>query len=629
MSSAPPSGFAPGVALAIGTAVLVTASAASAASPSSAMGWHWVVLLLVCAAASGLTSRGWHPGTATAVAVTLLVAVGLAGAPLLTGTLATLAAADWMRRWRRPSLVTLGTGVVAFVLGLAALSEIPTSFAGFLIRERILTASVHTDSVQHMAMSNMLVEYGRASLGLHGLLAQPYHAFSHLLYGSISRGIGLPVSDVYGHATLLVFAPLLFAWIAGAAAAIVPRSSPLPPWPIVLAVLVCVAGFLGHDWFQRCTVWYSYLLSESQLVALVFFLAFVARIFADRPLPAWAAAVWLVVMTSTKVSVGLMAAVAYVVIVVVQGIRSGETRRARVQDLAVPLVTTMATAFIVMPAGNAASWNLLVFADRYFDQTCPVPFGRPAGGAWFLAYHFFFAWLALGLTWLAAGPAARDRRPTLMLTLAALVLAGFVPLSLDIPGGSAFYFSNVTTIFAIAVTSAHLAAAITSDQPRLWPWWPLAIGVGTLGVAGLAAFFPSQARRTIEALATPAAPADGANSAVIPYVREFQRLATSAPRDALVYVDKAEEGFWKLEPDCTRAALLIPALSGRPALFGLPDTECRQRIGRDYRPYAAVADAVSAENIPDGVLCTETRRLGFARVFTVKAEGALEIVCPE
>ncbi|HXG87660.1 MAG TPA: hypothetical protein VNJ02_04925 [Vicinamibacterales bacterium] len=549
--------------------------------------------------------------------------------PLLTGMLAAVVGAAWVSRWRQPQLTTLTAGAVAAALGIAALSEIPNTFAGFLVGDRLLTASVHTDSVQHMAMANMLVGYGRISLGLHGVVPQAYHAFSHLLYGSISRGIGLPIADVYGHATLLIFAPLLFAWLAGAASALVPRGSQAKPWHLALAVLVCVAGFLGHDWFQSCTVWYSYLLSESQLVGLVLFLAFMAWMFSNRPTSPWITAAWLAVMTASKVSVGVMALAAYGAVVLARRIRAPGSVRALLIDFAAPVVATMAAAWVVMPVGNTAAWDFLVFGDKYFGQACTVPIGTPGSSAWFVAYHFFFAWLALGLTWLAKSPDDRSQRRDVMVVLGVLILAGFVPLSNDIPGGSAAYFSNVTTIFAIAVTAARLTAGTARGILPPDARGAATLLVAALGVIGLVCFFPAQARRTIAGLASPAGDSASTTSGVTPYVRELQRLATAAPRDALVYIDKAEHAFWTITPDCTRAAVLIPALSERPALFGLPDAACAQRIGRDYQPYADVGVAASAEHIPTTVLCAETRRLGFARVFAVTAERASEILCPE
>ena len=640
MTFSTPSGrraYEPAAALATSAAVCLFVASAADFTLLPALGRALALAVYLAAVRGALQGHGLGYGLSLGIAVFSLLIVGPLG-PLGFWAVTAVSVAVWLRAliatgaFAAPRWPIAATAVASALLAVACLSELPTSYGGFFIETRLLNAAPHSDTVQHIGMSNMVTDYGRVSTGLHGTTSQGYHALSHLVYGGAARALGMPVSEAYGFVTLIVFAPLLFWSLAAAAARLAPSAR---LWMFGAGALVTASGFLGHDGFVECSVWYSHLLSESQLMGLFLFLGFLTDLLdPEHPPHPLAAALLLPAIAAVKVPVGTLALAAYGAHLLA---RHGFSPRGIVTAAATGIpaaVTTLAAAKFFMPQGIPITWGFLAFERSYFPPAC-VAMETPLAlrQAAFTGYHYFFVWLAFVLLAMHAmrGTFERGRLRALTLILTVVAIGGFVPLSMSLMAGGAFFFSNTATFTGMAILVGLLVRLVEDQRAstaggRALPSRIVTAAILVWGIGGLALYYPGQVRRAWDAIAVEAA-TPFADGPFTPYARHLESISETAPRDYLVYVGKDQEGFWQLAPDCTRAGMLIPALAERPGLYALPSAECRDLIQRDYHAYLDKTDASGALRIPHEQLCAETRALGFRGYVDVRRDGAEAHAC--
>ncbi len=74
-----------------------------------------------------------------------------------------------------------------------------------LFEAQYKTGNAHIDTLFHSAISNMLMYFGKPSLGIEGVVLQPYHYGIHLVMGFFSRILGIRVLESFH----LVYPPLI------------------------------------------------------------------------------------------------------------------------------------------------------------------------------------------------------------------------------------------------------------------------------------------------------------------------------------------------------------------------------------------------------------------------------------
>ena len=613
--------------LAMGVSAVVAfgmAKIGDAALNDNALIGHVAVSLFLCSVTILVRRRVRSSGVAV---LTALLLVPLLGA-ILSGRLfwATafitliLAVVVERRQWRLADGLPLLAAAAA--IGAIVLSEADTPYANFMVETRLLSADIHTDSAFHMALSNMVMGERTVSMGLHGAPPAGYHAFSHFMYGSIAGLLALPVSSTYGLATLIVFVPFLFATLLAFAGELRPDGARWSLYASVLLLIGFLVGFAGRPAMENCTLWHSYFVSESYLLGLVLFIAFLSyQIGGGWSLPI--VVLFLLLLTATKASLGSIAGI----VLVVSAWRAWRRHAQTLTHLALVVgtagVLSVATLVLFLPEGNAGRLQFLTFVDSYMTASCSL-----AGATFvsriaaFLVAHYAFLWVAVA-GWLLA----RRSRPSVLETdvmVAAMVAAvvGFIPLSMAIPGGGAFYFSNVAT-FAAMPLFLTLGANVTEPAGTRARLFAVTILIAA-GAGALVYGVPFVAER-LERLAAMKYPT---TAPVTPYIRHLQAIRDAAPQRALVYIAKEERDYWDAQPvDCTRMSLLIPAVSSYPALYGVPERKCRERVERVFPRYEPVFDAASRLRIPEAELCAETRRLGYETYVDVRQSGIRHVAC--
>jgi len=363
-------------------------------------------------------------------------------------------------------------------IGTATILGTSGAYTSFDMIERLHAGNVHLDTLYHASMAAMIKNYGVTSTGLNGLVATPYHALSHALFGAVSLVSRAPVIEVYGVASWVLFAPLLI-FAASASCLMLDsrvRLDASKVWCSVCLILALAPLFLG-----RWAVWDSYFVSESYLVALSLFLLAIPLLLTAA---LGAASLLLLVaiaglLCAAKASVGLIFIGLFGIRLVLLNGR-WKTREA------LAFLAMMAAAAMVMSTSAVANRDSVAFAPWDFVEqysflgpqlSAAHRALRGAGQArwwtWWLAaaalagfigVHFSVTWGVLIATARRVGVRRALRTPIVVMSLGA-VLAGLCVVSLfGIAGGSAYYFTNVAFFVSLPAAAAALAGFLSSPR---------------------------------------------------------------------------------------------------------------------------------------------------------------------
>jgi hypothetical protein len=568
---------------------------------------------------------------------------GAAGAPCARGTV-------------------VGLAIGASILGLVTLAgHAWGNYIGPDIEQNVLAGNIHLDSTYHAAIATMLREFWKVSTGLHGPHPIVYHAFSHFLFGRLSAATSLSVLDTYGVAQCVVFGPLLLLAVLWCAEEIAPS----PDARALLVRVGCVAiifiGPLGY-WYEgdfgcRFALHDVHMESESYTLALIFFLAMIGLLGLETARWRWPVVFGLLICAAAaKVSMGAIATG-------MLGLYLLFFAKNRRLFLICAVVMAVVGAAFVVPflhyrqksSGFTISLKETFQFPKYNGEvpieTSPrnLAFWYPM--ARFSGVHFLYSWLFF-LTAAAIGWWRRAEWPkhkeAWVLNLGAL-LAGLVAIAI-LPvrskggiGGDVYYFSNPAMFVALPWLLIVLSNQLASLSPGRGGrgWWCGAIVVVAL-VCGDVVHGPrylgAWRKRVVAEPVVPATPD------FPKYVTNLLQIRDDAStRGFLVYIAKEEHDFWAGGQPAYfgQVSLLIPAISERAAIYGLPtpdyaEVEKRKakRANLDFKDsgffpqgygYPAyereLYEAGAVPRVPSAALEAETRRLGFKGYIDVTAKG--------
>jgi hypothetical protein len=354
------------------------------------------------------------------------------------------------REWQ--SLALMAVIMCATVLGFMR------GYTTFDILERLRRyGTFSSDTLFHASIAAMIKNYGVASTGLHGLIETPYHVLSHALFANVSLLSGVGVLEVYGVASWVLFAPLLI-FCAVTICVKLDKSDQLNVQLVwsVICVLLVISPIALRKW----AVWDSFFLSESYLVSLGLFLLGLSQLFKRRlGIPDLLLVLVLTtLMSNAKASVGLTFAGLWLTRVLF-------TRDKNVAiELLAALIAIFSTIWVMFDSAKATAGAIVIeplaFIKEYsfLGGSLADVFGAASTGqmlTWrsfslafcaifsFVIFHFFFSWLLLAHALLKRNLAILLKLPIVAYSLAA-ILSGLLIVSVfNIPGGSAFYFTNV------------------------------------------------------------------------------------------------------------------------------------------------------------------------------------------
>lgn len=341
------------------------------------------------------------------------------------------------------------------VIGVSTVLGVQGSYSSFDIIPRLHAGMVHQDTLFHASIAAMIKNYSLISTGLNGLIETPYHAFSHILMAAISILSGCSVLEVYGVAPFVLFSPLLiFAVTASSAMLDQDERLSLPiSWGLT-ALLLFILPWLFSPW----ALWDSFFVSESYLVSLGVFVLGLGLLF-KRVLffsDLFLILILAMLISSAKASVGIIFGGLWITRVLFISSR-------RYLDAGAALLASFGAAWIVSGAIGGTSGSIYISPLDFISYSYMGSFfldltkGLFESGKFQLAQllgailaivsfwllHFGVSWVIIVRSIQESGTRALLRSPISAYSIAAIVAGSVIVILYRIPGGSAYYFTNV------------------------------------------------------------------------------------------------------------------------------------------------------------------------------------------
>lgn len=373
--------------------------------------------------------------------------------------LAAMALIDAGRHFRitAPSSLPLILGITTAAITVLFVARAYTSFD---LLQRASSGALNQDTLFHASIASMMKTYGITSTGLNGLVTVPYHALSHSLFASISTISGVSVIEVYGIAPWVLFAPMLIFGIVSCTLAL-DQSKQLNPvliWGLGCLSLTALPAFLS-----KFLVVDSYFVSESYLISLTIILAALPLLFKKNlSNPDIALGIALVLlMTYSKASVGSIYVFLWFLRLAFLNTKCTKT------ETGIFFAIALAFYWTAFDSANSAQTfikiNPLHFINTYsLLATAPKSsfLAHGFGVILFYSLHFIFTWLLLWyFIYHKDGRKSVIRRPVIVYSVGSASIGILIVTILEIPGGSAYYFSNVSMFVALPFILAIMASA--------------------------------------------------------------------------------------------------------------------------------------------------------------------------
>lgn len=463
---------------------------------------------------------------------------------------------------------------IPFLSSVAILGS--QDYTTFDLFQRTIAGQIHQDTLFHASIAAMLKHYGVVSTGLHGLVETPYHAFSHGLFASISSLASVPVLDVYGSAAQILFAPLLIFYLSILVNELDVKDeiSPALGWFAISLLLVLFPALLS-----RWCFWDSYFISESYLVSLGLFTVSLIPLYRPSVPSVYFACLPVLVymITASKASVGA-------IYLLLWAARFLFLRQGAFLRNIVFLAIMSLAAYLGLGANASANSDFLALAPLHFVRTYSFWGGSitllakslingsiPAISVilmaavsitLFLAFHYLAAWIVLVRELYTFGIRGLLFAPAPLYVATSLAAGLFFGLLFEIPGGSAYYFTNIT--FFICVPFLVFYSKDVSSITASWK-----TGVRLVAIAIIFAISaPGLAKASI---ASSIHRHDGFSSQ---FIDSLVRIRNQSDVSSIF---SANSESLKLNPveSCTAKPFVFPAVSERPWLQVAPSTaEC-------------------------------------------------------
>jgi len=488
---------------------------------------------------------------------------------------------------------------------------------------------VNKDTLFHIDIAAMFKNYQVISHGMHGLGLLQYHFGSHIFIAGASNITGLSIFDSYSYFYVFFCVPLLLISILSFAEELRPSTSVYFLFGRTVAFALVLLGtgiFKSGSLLDNFAVWPSFFISESYAFSLVLIFALLS--------------ILLVRSNSFKFSARLIIISSLIGFITVTKISSGVfgvllisfwAAFANVGQRMHRWIVFILSAFVfviiclkVSPISASGAIKLLSFIKVYVKSDLPLLLRVPI----FLIMHFSFAVIGIFVIWnnkILVNHRAPFPNWYFLALIASTLLGMLIILSAAIPGGSAYYFSNVPMFIGLPVfVYIFDAILIIIFRPILSIRSQSYIHMAGVFLVGM--FIIVMAFNTVVSIASGAkvflhnvrlAPI---NSRLAPFIISLRAIRSDpASKDTVVYIPKTEGNFWK-SLSCNATSYFIPAISERPALYAWPDPGCYD-YGCSARFHAEKLCLESQKGHTDQQLLKEAQKMGFLKVVIVTSSG--------
>jgi hypothetical protein len=494
-------------------------------------------------------------------------------------------------------------------------------YANVLAPELALLGLQNLDTMYHTAISSMLTQHGAVSTGLDGLVHTPYHALSHLWIGRLSEWFGsTPIHGYYLVVQIVGLPMLLFGLVASITLQDETGDARPAHFPEIVLLPLCLLLLVA------VLDWNSYLVSESYLLGMLLFLLGFPLLSMQASETLWHGAerrllvIGLVglLVTLAKVSVGAIWFAGVGFLAARHLLQQRLPRKRSLWLLGGGLVVAAALILIllaVLPSEHLKNVRIFPFQ---FALDYPIAAGINSA-----------AIAAGGL--IICGNLVRRRGDIASELLGVLMAASWIlAMTINVPAGSDYYFLNVGTWIAIVLVTRRVLERIDFSGNKRNLFFLIGIAFAALlANRDVLRSYPRMHNRIAQlalltGVETP--PSVFASKAMADKLQtsigaqEIGAITANMPfgdRGALIFIPPGNRAYWEMDGNCSRKALLVPALTGIPLLNGLPPRYLGCANSPDfgefygYSEYAPSSDSV---DMSDPELCAKATRLGYWRI---------------
>ncbi|MDR2692963.1 MAG: hypothetical protein LBB74_01960 [Chitinispirillales bacterium] len=335
-------------------------------------------------------------------------------------------------------------------------------FSGYLTLNpagAIVNGMVHHDTVFHVTIAESIKNYGYPSLLLNDADFLHYHWGSHFILAMLSRVLNVSVFNVYNYLYPIIFIPAYSFLVMTVIVEIRKHKNETALLSVVDYAFLSFffIGFLPAAFLNGIGIWKSsWVISESYLFALVFFLLYILLILKTRQSNRFGnmsaillTILFIVICTAMKVSVGFLITVGAVYINFRKNLRKTQYWIINIVFLSIFLLSYK----VFSEAYGYSGFQFMSFVRHYVIRDHGY-----IGYIGVIPHYFFllfFTLFVLNYQRLANKPlrqAILSKKLLMEETLLVISIAGLLPgMLMDIVGGSAGYFSYFQELIAICM----------------------------------------------------------------------------------------------------------------------------------------------------------------------------------
>jgi hypothetical protein len=550
---------------------------------------------------------------------------------------------------KSPSLLWGIASLLCFGV-LFAIVDFPRAHPPFG-NEQAYAGYLFDDGYYHMALTQMLIGYGVPSIGIDGLLWDPYHIGSHYLIGRLTVAIGGAVPHSYPAYMHLLFLPLLLKSLVAVALDFADQWAGKVNMAVgaVLAAVIIYASGINDTVFISPT----YNVSLAGTLAVAPWLVAHAERRLTLPTWAWAGLIIAIVpLIAFKTSTGQL----YALLLIYVAFRSEMPAARKIALMAIAFIVTLGfLPLFTSRHDHAAGLTFSPFLYYIMDEVLVWrrPFFFIVYSIFSLTYVGFRLWQEQALTWVGLKAMIRERRAVDAEALFLITLAGYVP-------GALLYFPQLIWIyyydFQAWLGLPLILAMVLRSRPALdrrrsalaIPIVAVLLIAPLLDVLG--AYLMKRTGRFVAEIAETHAALTGEAQLARGELGEREdrlkfllaeggltkllfskdqllpdrtRVVAEAAADlkgrfgwnVAMYIPPSNGEYWKNQGDCFFDIMFVPAIAGIAMIDGAPIAPC-SRAYYGFRPFEVRQDA---RDLDDAALCERTVSRGFVRVYRLES----------
>jgi hypothetical protein len=463
-------------------------------------------------------------------------------------------------------------------------------FSGYLTLnpiDAIVNGKVHHDTVFHVAIAESIKNYGYPSLLLNDAAFLHYHCGSHFVLAMLSRVLNVSVFNVYNYLYPIIFTPIYSFLIMAVIVEIRKHKNEATLLSVVDYAFLSFffVGFIPTAVLGHIGIWKSsWVISESYLVALVFFLLYLLLILKIHKNGRFGnvsaillTILFIVICTAMKISVGFLLTVGVVYI----NFRKN-TRKVQYWMVNAVFLTVFLLFYKVFSdAYGYSGFQLFSFVRNYVV--------RSSGYIGIVLHYFFllfFTLLVLNYQRSVNKPlksSIQSKKLIMEETLLVVSVASLLPgMFMDIVGGSAGYFSYFQELIAIVM----LLGYNIPDKLRQKTYdnnvkWKKTIGFCMLLLTLFALF-----NTRIDKIAKVAKIHDNtADNRLLTNIQDVMKISRDEKKRYGIFLENNAEIWERYKHNAETAFLFYPAFTGIRVL------------SRVYTDGYGITDSVDTENM--------------------------------